>query len=217
MPQNFLESANKTNLQLAFVTAWDVPDLAMLHTANFQPNQTWSEASFANFFPLNQNQSAKPLLKQSQPTYMGLKLFQTATTNRLAQNQNTNHKITAFLLWQQVTLPLATTTSPLTSNTPTSNLHALISVDILTFLTDAAYRRRGQAQYLLTCLFQLLSQYPNPHYQSHAIEIFLEVATNNHAACQLYQQNGFTKQQLRRHYYGSGQDAWVLVKKISIV
>jgi len=42
-----------------------------------------------------------------------------------------------------------------------------------------------------------------------ASTLFLEVASDNQAACRFYEKNGFSHMGIRKKYYANGDDAWV--------
>ncbi|MFT8885012.1 ribosomal protein S18-alanine N-acetyltransferase [Acetobacter papayae] len=75
--------------------------------------------------------------------------------------------------------------------------------EVLTLCILPASRRLGLAR-------RLVEQARQNAAQAGADTLFLEVSTQNEAASRLYEQAGFTRQGLRRHYYADGSDALVL-------
>ena len=72
---------------------------------------------------------------------------------------------------------------------------------------DSKYRRHGVGRYILASTLEIV--------QTQACnEVFLEVAVNNTAARQLYQQFGFQVYGIRKRYYHNCEDAYVLRKEM---
>ena len=76
---------------------------------------------------------------------------------------------------------------------------------IMNIAVAAEHRRQGVARYLLEYAIKIIKN-------NAADAIFLEVAVNNSAACQLYRQFGFEVYGRRKRYYRNGGDAYVMRK-----
>ena len=72
---------------------------------------------------------------------------------------------------------------------------------------DSKYRRHGVGRYILASTLEIVRTQP-------CNEVFLEVAVNNTAARQLYQQFGFQVYGIRKRYYYNSEDAYVLRKEM---
>ena len=78
---------------------------------------------------------------------------------------------------------------------------------IMNIAVASEYRRRGVAKYLLASVLEIV--------RKHKVgEVFLEVAVDNIAACDLYRQFKFEVYGIRKNYYGKGKDAYALRKEI---
>ena len=71
--------------------------------------------------------------------------------------------------------------------------------EILTLAVDPAARRGGVGRALVAAAVGLAAQ-------QGALDVFLEVAIDNHPALRLYDQAGFAQAGLRRNYYDRGGD-----------
>ena len=60
----------------------------------------------------------------------------------------------------------------------------------------------------------LLSQTLTDLKQRGIVQVNLEVAQDNRAACALYQQAGFKMVNVRKDFYGQGKDAWIMEKNL---
>ena len=78
---------------------------------------------------------------------------------------------------------------------------------IMNIAVDSKYRRHGVGRYILVSTLEIVQTQP-------CNEVFLEVAVNNTAARQLYQQFGFQIYGIRKRYYYNGEDAYVLRKEM---
>lgn len=78
---------------------------------------------------------------------------------------------------------------------------------IMNIAVAAAHRRQGIGRSLMLFALDIIKT-------NDADVIFLEVAVNNSAACQLYRQFGFEVFGRRKRYYRNGGDAYVMRKEI---
>lgn len=80
--------------------------------------------------------------------------------------------------------------------------HVLDECELLNFVIDGAFQRKGYGQ----MLFDELIRQVEPK------RIILEVRINNIKGIRFYQKNGFKQISLRKHYYLDGTDALVMEK-----
>ncbi|WP_319637531.1 GNAT family N-acetyltransferase [Roseitranquillus sediminis] len=80
--------------------------------------------------------------------------------------------------------------------------------ELLTLVTAPEYRRQGLAR-------RCLAAFEAEAAQRGATVSLLEVAADNHAACDLYASAGYNEAGRRRGYYDSSTDALILRKKIA--
>ena len=78
---------------------------------------------------------------------------------------------------------------------------------IMHIATDEAFKRRGFGRHLLSELFKEAKM-------AGATKIFLEVATNNRPALNLYASLEFVRDGVRKKYYASGEDAILMSLKV---
>ena len=78
---------------------------------------------------------------------------------------------------------------------------------IMNIAVAAEHRRQGVGRTLILFALDIIKT-------NDADVIFLEVAVNNSAACQLYRQFGFEVFGRRKRYYRNGGDAYVMRKEI---
>jgi ribosomal-protein-alanine N-acetyltransferase len=76
-------------------------------------------------------------------------------------------------------------------------------VELLKIFTSELFRNKQVASKLIN---YLIVQYPN--------SIYTEVNAKNKVAIEFYLKNNFKKLSVRKNYYGNGEDANVLVRKI---
>lgn len=81
-------------------------------------------------------------------------------------------------------------------------------VEIFTIAVDKGHREEGIG-------YKLLDHIINYAKENGASEIWLEVATKNIAAINLYQKYGFKVQTIRKNYYQkTGEDAYNMIRKM---
>ncbi len=78
---------------------------------------------------------------------------------------------------------------------------------IMNIAVAAEHRRQGVGRTLMLFALNIIKT-------NDADVVFLEVAVNNSAACQLYRQFGFEVYGRRKRYYRNGGDAYVMRKEI---
>ena len=78
--------------------------------------------------------------------------------------------------------------------------------EISNVAVDRRYRRRGYARALLDRPLGLAG--------AEGLDVTLEVARTNHPALALYRAAGFAEEGVRRGYYGPGEDAVILWKRL---
>lgn len=79
--------------------------------------------------------------------------------------------------------------------------------EILNVAVFAGYTKQGIGRTLLSRTLQDLKQ-------CGVRQVSLEVAQSNAAACALYVRAGFIKQNMRKDFYGVGQNAWIMGKNL---
>jgi ribosomal-protein-alanine N-acetyltransferase len=79
---------------------------------------------------------------------------------------------------------------------------------VLALAVDPPWRRRGFGRVLLE---DLLAEGA----ARGATECFLEVRPSNAGAIALYRALGFEHFDVRRKYYGDGEDAWIMVRRVA--
>ena len=84
---------------------------------------------------------------------------------------------------------------------------AVDTAEILNVAVHPAYVRQGVARALLGQTLADLKQ-------CGIGQVSLEVAQDNCAACALYKQAGFERLNVRKNFYGQGQNAWIMGKKL---
>ena len=81
------------------------------------------------------------------------------------------------------------------------------TAELLNIAVDTAYRGRGIGESLLTAV----------HEQARTLgaeRILLEVRVSNAPAIALYKKHGYKKIAVRKNYYGNGEDADIMEKKL---
>lgn len=78
---------------------------------------------------------------------------------------------------------------------------------IMNIAVSPEFRQKGIGRYLLASALEVVREKSGKG-------VYLEVATNNSAACHLYQQFGFEVCDLRKRYYSDGEDAYVMCKRL---
>lgn len=82
--------------------------------------------------------------------------------------------------------------------------HILGECEILNFVIDGAFQRKGYGQMLFDELLK----------QVDAKRVILDVRVNNEKGMQFYLKNGFRKISIRKNYYSDGTDAIVMEKQV---
>ena len=82
--------------------------------------------------------------------------------------------------------------------------HILGECEILNFVIDGAFQRRGYGQMLFNELLK----------QVDAKRVTLDVRVNNEQGMKFYLKNGFRKISIRKNYYSDGTDAIVMEKLV---
>ncbi len=82
--------------------------------------------------------------------------------------------------------------------------HILGECEILNFVIDGAFQRKGYGQLLFDELIK----------QVDATRVILDVRVNNEKGMQFYLKNGFRKISVRKNYYLDGTDAIVMEKQV---
>ena len=82
--------------------------------------------------------------------------------------------------------------------------HILGECEILNFVSDGAFQRKGYGQLLFNELIK----------QVDATRVILDVRVNNEKGMQFYLKNGFRKISIRKNYYSDGTDAIVMEKQV---
>ena len=82
--------------------------------------------------------------------------------------------------------------------------HILGECEILNFVIDGAFQRRGYGQMLFNELLK----------QVDAKRVILDVRVNNEQGMKFYLKNGFRKISVRKNYYLDGTDAIVMEKQV---
>lgn len=82
--------------------------------------------------------------------------------------------------------------------------HILGECEILNFVIDGAFQRKGYGQMLFDELLK----------QVDAKRVILDVRVNNEKGMQFYLKNGFRKISIRKNYYLDGTDAIVMEKQV---
>jgi ribosomal-protein-alanine N-acetyltransferase len=82
--------------------------------------------------------------------------------------------------------------------------HILGECEILNFVIDGAFQRRGYGQMLFNELLK----------QVDAKRVILDVRVNNEQGMKFYLKNGFRKISIRKNYYSDGTDAIVMEKLV---
>ena len=82
--------------------------------------------------------------------------------------------------------------------------HILGECEILNFVIDGAFQRKGYGQMLFN---ELLNQVD-------AKRVVLDVRVNNEQGMKFYLKNGFRKISIRKNYYSDGTDAIVMEKLV---
>ncbi len=82
--------------------------------------------------------------------------------------------------------------------------HILGECEILNFVIDGAFQRRGYGQMLFNELLK----------QVDAKRVILDVRVNNEQGMKFYLKNGFRKISIRKKYYSDGTDAIVMEKLV---
>ena len=82
--------------------------------------------------------------------------------------------------------------------------HILGECEILNFVIDGAFQRRGSGQMLFNELLK----------QVDAKRVTLDVRVNNEQGMKFYLKNGFRKISIRKNYYSDGTDAIVMEKLV---
>lgn len=82
--------------------------------------------------------------------------------------------------------------------------HILGECEILNFVIDASFQRKGYGQMLFDALLKAVD----------AKRVILDVRVNNEKGLNFYKKNGFKKINVRKNYYLDGTDALVMEKII---
>ena len=82
--------------------------------------------------------------------------------------------------------------------------HILGECEILNFVIDGAFQRKGYGQMLFNELLK----------QVDAKRVILDVRVNNEQGMKFYLKNGFRKISIRKNYYSDGTDAIVMEKLV---
>ena len=85
--------------------------------------------------------------------------------------------------------------------------YVLDECEIGNICTHPDFRRQGAAKALLEMLFTKCKSLG-------ITKVFLEVSSVNYGAISLYEKLGFTKYNMRKDYYGKGDDALLFVYEI---
>ena len=84
------------------------------------------------------------------------------------------------------------------------------SATIVTLDVRDTHRRNGYGTQLLKRAEDILNDY--------GVEVYdLQVDVTNHPAIDFYKKHGFTTVRTLRHYYANGNDAYLMVKELTIV
>ncbi|MDO5088590.1 MAG: GNAT family N-acetyltransferase, partial [Leptotrichiaceae bacterium] len=91
------------------------------------------------------------------------------------------------------------------------------NIDLFEIGIRKKYQGKGYGNILLgntMNIFRNIGKYENNRLKKTDIgkKIFLEVNENNAKAIRLYEKNGFEKISVRKNYYGSGNNAIIMVK-----
>ena len=81
------------------------------------------------------------------------------------------------------------------------------TAELLNIAVDTAYRGRGIGEMLLTAVHEQAKRLG-------AERILLEVRVSNAPAIALYKKHGYEKIAVRKNYYGNGEDADIMEKKL---
>ena len=81
------------------------------------------------------------------------------------------------------------------------------TAELLNIAVDTAYRGRGIGEMLLTAVHEQAKRLG-------AERILLEVRVSNTPAIALYKKHGYEKIAIRKNYYGNGEDADIMEKKL---
>ena len=81
------------------------------------------------------------------------------------------------------------------------------TAELLNIAVDTAYRGRGIGEMLLTAVHEQAKRLG-------AERILLEVRVSNTPAIALYKKHGYEKIAVRKNYYGNGEDADIMEKKL---